>query len=190
VAAEVAGVLLPRMRAGGWAHLRGELLRYLARAGLPAEPFDGCPDGWAAGLRGDWESAARHWADAGDRYEQALELIGSGVVGPTLEGLAILDGLGAHAPAALARRRLRELGATRVPRGPLAATRANPAGLTDRQLDVLELVEAGATNAEIAERLVLSVRTVDHHVSAILARLGAATRREAAATARSWKAPR
>ena len=189
-AAEVAAALLPRMLTAGWAHLRGELLRYLARAGLPAEPFDGCPEGWAAGLRGDWEAAARHWADAGDRYEQALELTGSGVVGPTRDGLAILDGLGAHAPAALARRRLRELGASRVPRGPLAATRANPAGLTDRQLDVLELVEAGATNAEIAERLVLSVRTVDHHVSAILARLGAASRREAAATARSWKAHR
>jgi DNA-binding CsgD family transcriptional regulator len=186
-AAEVAAALLPRMRARGWAHLRGELLRYLARGGRPAEPFDGCPEGWAAGLRGDWRSAARIWERAGDHYEQALELTGSGLVGPTLEGLRILDGLGAHAPAALARRRLRELGATRVPRGPLAATRANPAGLTDRQLDVLELVEAGATNAEIAERLALSVRTVDHHVSAILARLGAASRREAAAAARSWK---
>jgi DNA-binding CsgD family transcriptional regulator/tetratricopeptide (TPR) repeat protein len=189
-AAEVAAALLPRMEARGWAHLRGELLRYLARAGLPAEPFDDCPEGWAAGLRGDWRAAARIWEQAGDHYEQALELIGSGVVGPALEGLRILDGLGAHAPAALARRRLRELGATRVPRGPHAATRANPAGLTDRQLDVLELVEAGATNAEIAEQLVLSVRTVDHHVSAILARLGAASRREAAATARSWRAPR
>ena len=69
------------------------------------------------------------------------------------------------------RARLRELGAS-VPRGPRAATRANPAGLTARQLAVLELLREGLTNAEIAERLVLSVRTVDHHVAAILSKLG------------------
>ncbi len=67
-----------------------------------------------------------------------------------------------------------------VPRGPRAATRANPAGLTARQLAVLELLREGLTNAEIAERLVLCVRTVDHHVAAILSKLGVSTRREAA----------
>ena len=77
------------------------------------------------------------------------------------------------------RERLRELGAS-VPRGPRAATRANPAGLTARQLAVLELLREGLTNAEIAERLVLSVRTVDHHVAAILSKLGVSSRREAA----------
>ena len=80
-------------------------------------------------------------------------------------------------PPARARRR-------RVPRGPRAATRANPAGLTARQLAVLELLREGLTNAEIAERLVLSVRTVDHHVAAILAKLGVSSRREAAAPSR------
>ncbi|MEV8373194.1 AAA family ATPase [Kribbella sp. NPDC056861] len=71
-----------------------------------------------------------------------------------------------------------------VPRGPSAAPRANPGGLTARQADVLALVTDGLTNAEIAEKLVLSVRTVDHHVSAILTRLGVSTRREAATAAR------
>uniref|UniRef100_UPI0015F01B2E helix-turn-helix domain-containing protein n=1 Tax=Pseudonocardia pini TaxID=2758030 RepID=UPI0015F01B2E len=60
-------------------------------------------------------------------------------------------------------------------------TRANPAGLTGRQLEILQLVAAGLTNAEIAARLVLSVRTVDHHVSAVLQKLGVASRRDAAA---------
>jgi DNA-binding NarL/FixJ family response regulator len=70
-----------------------------------------------------------------------------------------------------------------VPRGPRSATRANPAGLTARQLAVLELVRDGLTNAEIAARLVVSVRTVDHHVAAILAKLGVSSRRDAAAAA-------
>jgi len=187
VAEEVAEVLLPRMQAPGWAALRGELLRHLARAGLPAEPFDGCPEGYAAGLRGDWRAAAAVWERARDPYERALELTGSGEVAATTEGLRILDELGAHAPAALARRALRRLGVTRVPRGPVE--RANPAGLTDRQLDVLERLEAGDSNAEIAARLELSVRTVDHHVSAILARLGAGSRRQAVALARTWTEP-
>ena len=71
----------------------------------------------------------------------------------------------------------------RVPRGPRAVTRANPAGLTPRQLAVLGLLREGMTNAEIADRLVLSVRTVDHHVAAVLDKLGVRSRREAAAAA-------
>lgn len=167
------------------APLWGELLRYAARAGMPADPFDGCPEPWAAGLRGDWRAAADAWARLGDPYERALELAESGEVEPTLEALRILDGLGADAAGAVVRRRLTDLGVHRVPRGPAVTTRAHPAGLTDRQVDVLVLIAAGLTNAEIAARLVLSVRTVDHHVSAVLTKLGVSTRREAAARARA-----
>jgi DNA-binding NarL/FixJ family response regulator len=71
----------------------------------------------------------------------------------------------------------------RAPRGPRDASRANPAGLTRRQLAVLGLVNEGMTNAEIAEALVVSVRTVDHHVAAVLAKLGVHSRREAAEAA-------
>lgn len=188
-AREVAEVLLPRTRADGWAYLRGGLLRHLRRAGLPAEPFDGCPEGYAAGLRGDWRAAAAAWERTGDRYEGALELIESGEVGPTTAGLVVLDGLGAAPAADLARRRLRALGVTRLPRRGSPTPRPNPAGLTERQLDVLEVLAEGATNAEIAQRLHLSVRTVDHHVVGILGRLGTRSRREAAAQHRVWTAP-
>jgi DNA-binding CsgD family transcriptional regulator/tetratricopeptide (TPR) repeat protein len=167
--------------------LWAELLRYAARAGLPAEPFDGCPEPWAAGLRGDWRTAADAWERLGDPYERALELAESGEVEPTLTALRILDDLGACAAAALIRRRLKGLGVARVPRGLSSSTRANPAGLTDRQLDVLMLLADGLTNAEIAARLVLSVRTVEHHVAAILTKLGVPSRREAAAVARSLR---
>jgi DNA-binding CsgD family transcriptional regulator/tetratricopeptide (TPR) repeat protein len=165
--------------------VHAELLRYAARAGLPVEPFPGCPQPWAAGLCGDWSAAARGWAEVGDPYERALELATSGEPEPTLEALRTLEDLGAHAAVRHVRQRLRELGVTRIPRRPTADTRAHPAGLTRRQADVLALLADGLTNAEIADRLVVSVRTVDTHVAAILDRLGVRTRREAAAVART-----
>ena len=96
----------------------------------------------------------------------------------------MLDDLDARAVAALFRARLRDAGVSSVPRGRLAATRANPAGLTARQLDVLALLADGLSNADIAARLVISPKTADHHVSAILAKLDVRTRGEAAAVAR------
>ena len=95
-------------------------------------------------------------------------------------------------PAELLSRRLagrmRALG-LRTPVGPRAATRANPAGLTARQLEVLALLAEGLTNAEIAERLVVSPRTAEHHVAAVLTKLGAATRREAVRRASELQLP-
>lgn len=97
----------------------------------------------------------------------------------------MLDELAAKPLATKVRRRLRSLGVARIPRGPLGVTRVNPAGLTARQIDVLRLLGHGHTNAEIAGQLVVSVRTVDSHVAAVLGKLGAATRREAAARGRA-----
>jgi DNA-binding CsgD family transcriptional regulator len=172
-------VLLDRTVVAGGFRCRGELLRYLDRAGVRGEPFAGCPEEWAAGLRGDWRAAADAWGRIGDPYERALELADSGEPAPMLEALEVLDGIGATAAARMVRRRLRGLGVTRIPRARRAAALAGPSGLTARQLDVLALLTEGLTNAEIADRLVVSTRTVDHHVSAILTRLGAPTRRDA-----------
>jgi DNA-binding CsgD family transcriptional regulator len=178
-----AGELLARLEGRGSERARGELLRWLRRLGDPVEPFDGCPPEFAAGLRCDWRTAAEAWERIGDPYEQALELLDSAEITPTLQALSTFDALEAVPAARIARRRLRDLGVRQVPRGPQPATRANPAGLTDRQVEILSLLRDGLTNAEIAERLVVSVRTVDHHVSAVLQKLGVASRRDAAAAA-------
>jgi DNA-binding NarL/FixJ family response regulator len=62
----------------------------------------------------------------------------------------------------------------------------NPAGLTARQVEVLRLMDHGLTNAELAARLYLSAKTVDHHVSAILAKLQVGNRRDAVRRAREF----
>ncbi len=176
-------LLLDRTDRPGMLIQRGELLVYLRRLGYPVEPFPGCPEPYASALQGDWRSAADAWLRAGDPYERAVELAGSGEVEPTLEALTVLDSLGAKPAAAIVRWRLRELGVARLPRRPQPGTLTNPAGLTDRQLEIVRLLAAGLSNAEIARRLVVSPRTVDHHVSAVLQKLGVRTRRDAAAWA-------
>jgi DNA-binding NarL/FixJ family response regulator len=132
-----------------------------------------------AGVHGDWRTAAAEWERRGQPYEHALELIDSDEPERIADGLVVLDGLGAVPAAAIARARLRKLGVTRIPRGPRPRTRENAAGLTERQQEVVGFLAQGMTNGEIAQRLVVSVRTVDHHVTAILAKLGVGSRREA-----------
>ncbi|HEX8487119.1 MAG TPA: LuxR C-terminal-related transcriptional regulator, partial [Propionibacteriaceae bacterium] len=117
-------------------------------------------------------------------FERALALWDGGSTDELLSALALLDPLGARAVAALFRARLRAHGVSSVPRGQLAATRAHPAGLTARQQEVLTLLADGLSNAEIAARLVISPKTADHHVSAILTKLDVHSRGEAAALAR------
>jgi DNA-binding CsgD family transcriptional regulator len=120
-----------------------------------------------------------------DPYEQALAQAESDDPDAALQALQVLDRLGAAPALSMVRRRLKELGVARIPRGAQTRTRQNPLGLTERQLEVLVLLADGLTNSQIAAELVLSVRTVDRHVSAILSRLGAGSRQEAGAAARS-----
>jgi DNA-binding NarL/FixJ family response regulator len=96
------------------------------------------------------------------------------------EALLTFDGLGARAIAAAARRRMRDVGVRSIPRGPRAATRSAPAGLTAREQEVLALLTEGLTDRAIAQRLFISERTVHHHVSAVLAKIGVASRTAAA----------
>lgn len=152
---------------------------WAAVAGLDAEAAETEPAPYAAMARRDWRAAADAFGAVGWPYDRALALSLLDDEAALAEALATAREFGAGPLAARVRVRLRELG-HRVPAGPRGATRANPAGLTPRQLEVLELLADGLTNGEIAERLVVSARTAEHHVAAVLAKLGAPTRRDAA----------
>ncbi len=135
-------------------------------------------------LRGDWRAAAGIWDEMGLPYHRAMALI-DGDDPARREAFAILEKLGAAATIERCREMLAERGVRGIPRGPRAATRANPMGLTEREVEILRLLEEGLANAQISRRLHRSEKTVGHHVSAILAKLGAASRQEAAHIARS-----
>jgi DNA-binding CsgD family transcriptional regulator/tetratricopeptide (TPR) repeat protein len=143
-----------------------------------ADPIGLAPP-YAAEAAGRWQDAAALWQRLGSPYEQALALARSGERAALSEAVQLLDGLGAAASAARVRALLRARGWA-PPRSRRASTLSHPHGLTAREAEVLALVCEGLSDAAIAARLVLSRRTVEHHVAAILAKLGVASRQEAA----------
>jgi DNA-binding CsgD family transcriptional regulator len=161
----------------------GELAVWRRRAGIrdaiptvAAEPL---------ALQLDDESirAATVWQELGCPYEAALALAEADDDDALLSAHRELQALGAQPAAAIVARRLRRRGVRGLARGPRQTTRDNPANLTARELEVLGLVAQGSRNADVAERLFLSEKTVDHHVSAILRKLGVSTRGQASVEA-------
>jgi DNA-binding CsgD family transcriptional regulator len=140
---------------------------------------------------GRWPEAAAAWQDRGCPYERGLALL-EGDAPAVQAALEIFLTLGAEPAANWARQRLRQIGVTHAPRGRRPATRAHPAGLTRREVEVLEKLAEGLSNPDIARRLFVSPKTVDHHVSAILAKLDVASRDAAVTIARErgWLSPR
>jgi len=160
----------------------GELAWWQLKAGRPVADTTAASEPWRLQLAGRWREAASAWHALDCPYEAARALL-DGDAGAVEAAHGVFDRLGARPAAALAARRLRELGVRSIPRGRGPATRANPAGLTARGLEVLRLVAEGLPNHEIAGRLFLSPRTVDHHVSAVLAKLGVDRRGDVVAAA-------
>jgi len=152
-----------------WMHLAGRSLD----VELPiAEPY-------ARAIAGDDAGAAMFWNERGCQYEEGIALTTSQDTQAVLRGLSIFDRLGATPAASYARRRLRELGVRSIPRGPQAATSANPGRLTRRELEVLDLVAAGSRNSDIAAQLFLSEKTVERHLASIFGKLGVSNRSDA-----------
>ena len=166
--------------------LRGEFAWLLWQAGDRDVPRDDLATPFALHIAGDHAGAAAAWHDLGCPYEAARAMADSDDPDLVRTAVATFEQLGARPAQTLALQRLRALGVRDLPpvrRGPRAATRANPAGLTPREAEVLALVARGLRNAEIAEQLYLTPKTISHHLTAIYTKLGVETRTEASRAA-------
>jgi len=162
---------------------RGAVAVWLRRTGSARPPRGELAAPYQLQLDGDRSGAARLWAELGCPYEAALALLDATDEASLRKALWTFIDLGASATVRLTRQKMRRLAIRSIPVGPRTATRKHPLGLTRREREVLELICARLTNAEIAQKLFISVKTVDHHVSAVLAKLDTPTRRAAAARA-------
>lgn len=167
--------------AGPW--LLGEAAAWARRTGAPRRPRGELAEPYRLQFDGDWQNAAKLWDEIGCPYDAALALLEATDESALRQALDICQGLGAAATARVVRRTMRHLGIRSIPVGQRSATREHPLGLTRRESEVLVLVCAGRTNAEIAGKLFISTKTAGHHVSAVLAKLGAPTREAAASEA-------
>jgi ATP/maltotriose-dependent transcriptional regulator MalT len=175
---------LAESQSAAWdAWLRGEVAAWRQRLTSARPSPEGLAEPYRLQIEGHGEKAAQLWADLGCSYEAALAYHDTADEAALREALRIFTDLGASATARVTRQRMRQLGIRSIPAGTRTATRAHPLGLTRREREVLALICAGLTNAEIAGQLFLATKTVDHHVSAVLTKLQAPTRIAAAARA-------
>lgn len=164
--------------------MNGELAAWLHRVGALREQPADIAEPYALEISGDWRGAASAWRTLGCPYEHANLLAWHGSEADQREALAILERLGATPAAQSLRRQMRAQGVRRIPRGARNSTRKNPFGLTQREAEILALLSEGLRNTTIAKRLFVSPKTVEHHISAILAKLSVGSRTEAVALTR------
>jgi DNA-binding CsgD family transcriptional regulator/tetratricopeptide (TPR) repeat protein len=164
--------------------MKGELAGWLWRVGALEQQPTNIAEACALEISGNWRAAANAWQMLGCPYEHANMLAWYGTDMEQREALTIFERLGATPSALALRKKMRARGVRGLPRGARKSTTHNPLGLTKREAAVLELLSEGLRNSAIAQRMFVSTRTVDHHVSAILTKLGAQSRADAIAIAR------
>lgn len=176
-----------RQRSDPW--ITGALAAWLWRAGALDQPPVDVAEPHALEMSGNWRRAALAWKALGCPYEHASLLAHNGAEPEQREALAIFEQLGAGAAAQALRKRMHAQGVRGLPRGARTSTRSHPQGLTRREAEILALLSEGLRNSAIAERLFVSTKTVDHHVSAVLGKLGVSSRAEAVALTRGKSEP-
>ena len=183
VAMETAEALvLARDRGDPW--MLGELWAWRLRAGIRESVDVGAVAApFALELSGEWRAAAGLWEEIGCPYEAALAWAQTETEPTLREALVVSQRLGALPAARATIQRLWNRGVRNIGHGPRRSTISNPGQLTSRQIEFLALVADQLTNAEIAARLFITPKTVEHHVSAILGKLGVRSRKQAAAEA-------
>lgn len=185
-AAAAAREVMPLALERGEDWIVGELAAWQHRAGQLITLPHRVPEPFALEISGQPLDAAAAWDAMGNPYQAALCRAASADAAALAAAYASLMSLGATVPAEIVAGRMRALGAT-VPRGPRRSTSANPGHLTEREAEVADLIARGLSNAEIAERLVLSTKTVGHHVSAVLGKLGVRRRAEVASVLEGFR---
>lgn len=182
-AAREAATALPRAIQHRLPGLTADLVLWCRRGGL-GHAVPGFCEAQPAALEAaaQWPQAAAAWRAVGCPFEAARALA-EGDEAAQREALAAFVRLGAQPMVERVRHRLRRAGVRGLTRGPRASTQGHPAGLTTVEVEVLSQLGAGLRSKEIAARLHRSPRTVDHHMQAIFAKLGVATRAEAVAAA-------
>jgi len=162
--------------------IAGELASWRWRAGDTFTPPAWIAKPFALQIAGDWRGAAEEWERRGCPYEQGLALM-DGDRAAQFAALEIFERLGALPAAGILRQKMRAQGIRGIPRGPRPATRENPFGLTNREMEILACLAEGLSNNAIAEKVTLSTRTVEHHITSILQKMNVQSRNEAVAQA-------
>ncbi len=157
----------------------GVLAYWLWKAGSLNKIPDKIAKPYMLQIKGDWKSAAKLWEKLNCSYEQAMAL-SEGDVEAMKSAIEIFDRMSASAASHFIKQKMRGQGIKSIPKGPRKTTRENPKGLTSREMEVLNLIGKGLSNAEIGNRLYISPKTVDHHISTILSKLSVHSRYEAA----------
>jgi DNA-binding CsgD family transcriptional regulator len=127
---------------------------------------------------GKINTAASFWKKIGCPFEEGLAL-SEGNEENKKNALAIFQSLGADAVAEKLKMEMRALGFKNVPRGIRESTKSNPAQITNREIDILQLLQKGLENKKIANSLFISTKTAENHISNIFFKLDVNSRSKA-----------